>query len=643
MKPVDSIMQVIQEALNTRRQDALIIVPPFAGIDRPALGVHLLQAEAKRAGFEVSILYANLLFAQYIGTATYDAICYASATNLVGESCFRSAAFGDLPSEDREANGEAQFKRVNNSLALDPAILRGIREIAPQWCDEVAKAVAAYSFRVVGCTTTFEQTCASIALLNRIKGRKPDAITILGGANCEGDMAQGIMSLGADVDYVFSGESEGAFVAFLQAVDSGDLPSERIVHSKPNYRLDDIPAPSFQSYFDQLRITLPEFDLGKTRIPYESSRGCWWGEKHHCTFCGLNGESMGFRQKSPDTVLRDLSLFKRSYLSNKVIMVDNIMPHSYFSTLLPRLGAEVPGLQIFYEQKANLTLSKVELLKQAGVEVIQPGIEALSTPLLKMMRKGVRASQNLALLRYARSTGLAANWNLLFAFPGDKAVWYESTIALMPYITHLQPPNGSFKLSIDRFSPYYNDPDSFGMKDVRAITAYHSVFPTQSDIEKIGYHFQAEYVSESAADDDLSARMQSGVESWKDRWRSEIAPRLHVTKLSDEIFILHDTRGLEGIPEIEFIDEQQAKVSLIGNRGDAGPDMVQWALARSACVIIDDECVPLATADPELLHSFEVLGQQARAASPSITLGAGENCDAISGSFRDHQTSGMSR
>jgi hypothetical protein len=286
MKPADSIAQIIQETLNPGRQDVLLIVPPFAGIDRPALGVHLLQAEAKRAGFEVSILYTNLLFAQYIGTSTYNAICYASATNLIGESCFRSAAFDDLPPWDWEGNGEAQFKRVNNSLALSFDRLRRIHEIAPRWCDDFAKAIAAYSFRVVGCASTFEQTCASVALLNRIKGWKPDTITILGGANCEGDMAQGIMSLGADIDYIFSGESEGTFVSFLQTVHAGDFPSERIIHSRPNFKLDDISVPSFQSFYDQLQTALPDFDPQKTWMPYESSRGCWWGEKHHCTFCG---------------------------------------------------------------------------------------------------------------------------------------------------------------------------------------------------------------------------------------------------------------------------------------------------------------------------------------------------------------------
>jgi hypothetical protein len=181
---------------------------------------------------------------------------------------------------------------------------------------------------------------------------------------------------------------------------------------------------------------------------------------------------MPFRQKTPDTVLRELSSLTQTHLSNKVLMVDNIMPHSYFSTVLPRLAAEVPGLHIFYEQKSNLTLSKIELLKQAGVAVIQPGIEALSTPLLKLMKKGVRASQNIALLRYTRSVELGANWNLLFAFPGDKAEWYESALAIMSHIAHLQPPMGFYRLSIDRFSTYYNDPDSFGMRGVRAIAAY---------------------------------------------------------------------------------------------------------------------------------------------------------------------------
>ncbi len=35
-------------------------------------------------------------------------------------------------------------------------------------------------------------------------------------------------------------------------------------------------------------------------VPYETSRGCWWGQKKHCTFCGLNPLGMNYRAKSPE-------------------------------------------------------------------------------------------------------------------------------------------------------------------------------------------------------------------------------------------------------------------------------------------------------------------------------------------------------
>src|SRR5450759_2538051 len=111
-------------------------------------------------------------------------------------------------------------------------------------------------------------------------------------------------------------------------------------------------------------------------------------------------------------------------------MVDNIMPYDYFQTLLPTLARSSLQAQIFYEQRANLRLWQVKSLRNAGIAVIQPGIEALSTPLLRLMRKGVSAAQNIRLLRYCRSCSLAVNWNLLYAFPQDRLSWYEDTLRL---------------------------------------------------------------------------------------------------------------------------------------------------------------------------------------------------------------------
>ena len=185
--------------------------------------------------------------------------------------------------------------------------------------------------------------------------------------------------------------------------------------------MDALPTPDFREYYEQLRLI---WDLDwvtgtKTvEMPVESSRGCWWGEKHHCTFCGLNGSTMGFRQKSPEKVVAELLTQLQLHPNNKVRFVDNIMPLSYYETLLPKLAEIGTELDIFYEQKANVTFAKMKLLRAAGVR-IQPEIKSLSTALLQRMRKGVSATQNIMLLRFCLTFGVAVAWNLLHDFPGD--------------------------------------------------------------------------------------------------------------------------------------------------------------------------------------------------------------------------------
>jgi hypothetical protein len=49
-------------------------------------------------------------------------------------------------------------------------------------------------------------------LINYAKGINPNLITILGGANCQGDLGRGLLSLLDNIDHIFSGESEITFV-----------------------------------------------------------------------------------------------------------------------------------------------------------------------------------------------------------------------------------------------------------------------------------------------------------------------------------------------------------------------------------------------------------------------------------------------
>jgi len=287
-------------------------------------------------------------------------------------------------------------------------------------------------------------------------------------------------------------------------------------------------------------------------------------------------------------------------------MVDNIMPHHFFDTLIPRLGNEISSLYIFYEQKANLSLDQIYALKKAGVEIVQPGIEALSTNLLRLMNKGVTAPQNIASLRFARSVNIVMNWNLLCGFPNDKSEDYKCTLALLPSVRHLQPPADLCRLSIDRFSPYFNNPAKYGIHNLRAMDSYYSVLPDNADIYRIAYHFIGDYDCGAFSNLDLLKILQDEVLTWHKIWDPErdFPPTLAVVALSSEDYILIDTRGLTGELPVHFVNREHAMATLVANLPGDCSEAIAWALEHKYAVELDGRYVPLATAAPELIYEF---------------------------------------
>lgn len=601
-----------------KRCAALLVVPPFAGVDRPSLGLHLLQACAKQAGFEIAVFYANLFLAKVIGPELYKAISYAPTFWLLGERFFAKAAYGKT---GLSVESLAQLtQREDLDHQVDSEALLAWCTQADRLADEMAAVIAEANFPIVGFSTTFEQTSASVAMLDRVKTLDPAILAIVGGANCEGPMAKGVLSLSRNIDYVFSGDSEASLLHFLKRWNEGVLPREKIITGDPVLDLGQLPVPDYQEYYDQLRTFIPEIsESGDVWLPYESSRGCWWGVKRHCTFCGLNGQTMAPRTKPSSLVLDQLKALLSKHPSRKISMVDNIMPHEYFKTLLPMVKPTLGDVHIFFEEKANLSLEQVLLLKSAGVHVIQPGIESLSTRVLKLMDKGVTARQNIELLRFAKACDLALNWNHLIGLPGDESADYWKVVDMIPALVHLNPPSGLASLSIDRFSPYFERPDYHGVRGIEPMASYFDVLPDGADVFSVAYHFSAEYGSESKADRELQKALLDAMGRWRDLWRQDkyAVPTLSVTPLDDETFLLLDSRFNSSEPGVEFIDAEQARMVLTGESA-SGDASLQWARERRYVLRVDGRWTPLATASPETLASF--LKTRARSLSIPIRI-----------------------
>ena len=57
------------------------------------------------------------------------------------------------------------------------------------------------------------------------------------------------------------------------------------------------PYPDHSDFLRDFSASAASLHL-RPELTMETSRGCWWGQKHHCTFCGLNGKGMRYRSKS---------------------------------------------------------------------------------------------------------------------------------------------------------------------------------------------------------------------------------------------------------------------------------------------------------------------------------------------------------
>jgi hypothetical protein len=130
--------------------DALIVVPPFAGLDRPSLAAHTLQACARQAGFEVRVFYANFHLAAQVGDTCYEAICFAPTSALLGERFFARSAYG-TPALGRDYPLiEAAVNDISGQVDLSPEAFRALEAKMSTWADEVAAMLSSAPFDVIG-------------------------------------------------------------------------------------------------------------------------------------------------------------------------------------------------------------------------------------------------------------------------------------------------------------------------------------------------------------------------------------------------------------------------------------------------------------------------------------------------------------
>jgi ribosomal peptide maturation radical SAM protein 1 len=538
------------------------VVMPWAEIRWPSIGVSILQAALASEGIDSDVLYPNLDLADAIGAATY---------NLIGAKSPKTALVGDWLFADHghERDYVTRVLLGEHAKFFDLPMLYRLGEVSTltgPFLDALADDPVWTRYDIVGFTSTFQQNVAALGLAHRLKERHPDLTVLLGGGNCEGPMGAAILRNHPAIDYVFQGEAESLIAAFVRdlrqaggdstwfasnpfwaARSSAIHDGRRIIRCDQVASMDDVPIPSYGDFHARLRHERPGHDRRptfETAIPFETSRGCWWGERSHCTFCGLNGQTMKFRSKSPDRAFEELRGLIDDYgpgggRRTYVLVVDNILDYHYLSDFLPKVAASELKANLHYEVKANLRLDQLALLRDAGVVHLQPGIESMSNRLLAAMRKGTTRLRNIQTMKWCVELGIGVSWNYLYGFPGETDEDYLDLPELFGLISHLPPPEHVGLARADRFSPFYETPDVLGITALEREPAYDYVYADvpARDRDDLAYFFRL-----SCATPLSSEQVRHALSDAADDWRRAHGEARLEAQWTGDGFRIRDTR-----------------------------------------------------------------------------------------------------
>jgi len=559
----------------TDNLDVLFAVLPFAPLSQPPLGISILKAAATEAGFSAAVRYCAFDFAERVGFRSYNNVAATwGMLPLIGDWIFAESLYGNrlppprrflaylktaylAPAEEVPDEGLRRLGMTHSQYFVKyvwPGMLEA-RQLAPEFVEQWAQEILALEPRVVGFRSSWQQACSGLAVARRLKRSPRPPLIIVGGPNCHRELGWHWLRCFPWIDYVCTGEGEEAFPRFLRQVlregQTQPIPGvlgrqdRRFSVPPPVRDLDDSPVPDHSDYFHRLASSGLASEVGPACLPLESSRGCWWGEKCQCAFCGHTPNDMVYRSKSASRVLAEIKRFASKHHAHSFYGIDAALNKQHIGTVFAKLGKSRSRPPFIYLVRADLSRTELRTLKAGGVQTLAPGIESFSTAVLRLMRKGTTGLRNIQFLRWCEEIGITTqgNWRILYGFPGEPIAEYERMAKLVPLLTHLSPPDGVIPINLLRFSPYGLDPGHSGLINVRPRPGYSFVYPFgRKKLEGIAYYFDFDY-ADGRRPVEYTRPLRRQVDEWIKLWQTpdETHPRLDLRTAGDDV-VITDTR-----------------------------------------------------------------------------------------------------
>ncbi|HET6439598.1 MAG TPA: radical SAM protein [Anaeromyxobacter sp.] len=446
---------------------------PWASPDAPSIQLGCLKAHLDRLRPRVDCRAYSAFFSilQDLKGSAFDAFHWSAAT--WGEYLYQALYLRRFGPE--RARGRRAFLRLLAALRDPPArppaaaVLDRLEHATCRYLESgMGPALIARGLNLVGFTVNYDQMYASLYAAEHLRRCFPDRrfLFVYGGCTPsfpgvyrllrrlrvpglvvvgEGERKLELLVRRLEAAHPSQADDPATVVAGLdpgviRIGDDVDLgPSDDARHARQFEDLGELPEPDYDEYFATLRRACDgrrtfEAYRARTTLLLEGTRGCFG----RCDFCALNRAWRGFRKRSADEVLRlSLSLTRR-YRTVHLQFADNVCD-SWAEGYARRMVAAGLHQRSFMELRSHHPERFWALLALAGMEHVQIGIEAISTPLLQAMGKHAAAVQNLAAHKFLSELGIHTASNLMTHHPASTLADVRETRRILRHIPHFAP------------------------------------------------------------------------------------------------------------------------------------------------------------------------------------------------------------
>lgn len=575
-----------------RPADIALLSAPFTYPPMPSVALSEFKVILEENGLTAGVIYPMFLMTQLLGAEDTRRLARLNSHYFYQEYCFAHLSGRPAGCSPEDA---AALLYPEEEVEEVASLLEKGREAAAIVTDAAARKIIAMDPKVLACSSIYAQLCASLAICRRVKELRPDIRTVIGGFIHAGRGTR-ILRNYSSVDYVSLGEGDESIAdacRVMMGLSEGPMPYGMLCREDLQgleeipYRLtrnmNDVPMPDYDDYMEEVRLFDEGFyrvkSSGKrlkmdTRLFLEGSRGCWWGQKHPCSFCALNGLKNVYRQKDADRIYSEIRTIARKYPGVPVQLTDNILSARFIKEILPRMAADDNNYHFFAEIKSNMDDSSMEAFAKAGIYELQPGIESLNDHLLELMGKGNTAINHVNLLKQGSRYGLMIHWNILYGIPGEAEEDYLEMAELFPKLYHFIYPNAS-SINFYKYSRYDADAEKYGLELVPMKgneMLYGDDPDTVSDMA-FSYDAKGSFARTFEEHLHLYQNIRELAEEWEKLYTSDEPPVLNCTYIGDSVLI-RDSRPiahsslvhLEGIhADIYRLMEAPVRESLVEN------------------------------------------------------------------------------